>query len=83
MRCSSPHMHRARTSRALIRSRAVFGSCWCYVCEVPAAKCVQWDSKDAKVPAHCNAHAGNRLWANIKAAAVHALRCAEATIIDG
>ena len=21
------------------------------------AKCVQWDSKDAKVPAHCNAHA--------------------------
>ena len=41
------------------------------------------DSKDAKVPAHCNAHAGNRLWANIKAAAVHALRCAEATIIDG
>ena len=75
-------------SHALIRSRAralacVFGSCWCYVCEVPAAKCEQWDSKDAKVPAHCNAHAGNRFWASIKAAAVHALRCAEATIIDG
>ena len=47
------------------------------------AKCVQWDSKDAKVPAHCNAHANNRFWANVKAAAVPSLRCAEATIIDG
>ena len=77
-------MHRTCTARALIRSGALrLGSCWCYVCEVPVAKCVQWDSKDAKVPAHCNAHANNRFWANVKAAAVHSLRCAEATIIDG
>ena len=73
-------MHGACTDQL----RWVFpGSCWCYVCEVPVAKCVQWDSKDAKVPAHCNAHASNRFWANVKAAAVHSLRCAEATIIDG
>ena len=42
-------------------------SCWCFVCEVPVAQCPQWSSRDAKTPAHCNAHAKNKLWAGIKA----------------
>ena len=71
------------THRMYTHPSTCLGSCWCFVCEVPVAKCVRWNSKDAKLPAHCNAHTNNRFWASIKAAAVHSLRCAEATIIDG
>jgi hypothetical protein len=40
--------------------------CWCYVCDVVAADCQQWDSRDNNWPAHCNAHGGEPLWKKMR-----------------
>jgi hypothetical protein len=40
--------------------------CWCYICDVMAANCPQWESNDTSRPAHCNAHDGGPLWRKLR-----------------
>jgi hypothetical protein len=40
--------------------------CFCYVCDVEASKCPQWESSDTKRPAHCNAYFGLSRWDKLR-----------------
>ena len=44
-------------------------NCWCYVCEMPVARCGQWSSRDTSQPAHCNAHGLSPFWASFRSKA--------------
>lgn len=64
--------------RTLDRNGERCEHCWCYVCDVVAANCPQWESNDTSTPAHCNAHDRCSLWKRLRKARQRELQLAPA-----
>ena len=73
-RCDCPTTpFKAGRSKLTIEANAkTCAQCYCFVCQIPAAQCEGWQSRDAKVAAHCNAHGKLSLWSTMRASHVAA-----------
>ena len=64
--CTTTKFSAGRARLTVAGNASTCPQCYCYVCQVPASECSQWTSRDARRPAHCNAHGKLALWIGLR-----------------